>query len=298
MEIEMDLVSDFQNILINEINAIGLQYSDDISKESLIIKYFTYLRKKGGHSPRRRRVHISNEFECPQELLEGYTQLTNVMEQGRDIAPYLSKRVDNISHVDYMFNDWEVLHLHLGNQFDTNNERFIARTGPLLFLHLTPDNAYFINIYNHGDWTDRSILQIMYDNWPELIQPFILKDVMGLAYQYNEKQHQQLRKSGVVVFHELQDANGDKIVIAPPGLGMTLSTDPIKDVRFYQHTVNNLQDLEGKLRTYPKLIIESFAGDIPTPVLLKLVRESDTFFIIEESTRGRISIPNVNDTFE
>ncbi len=107
-------------------------------------------------------MYIGLENLCA--LPNGLNQLVGILEKGQDISPYLSKQVDNISAIDGMFNDWGVLHLHLGDQPNPKDGRYIARTGPLLFLYLMQDNAYLINIYQHGDWTDKSILQTVQDN--------------------------------------------------------------------------------------------------------------------------------------
>lgn len=290
MNVEMDFVSDWHDIMIGDITADGLQFSSATQKDSLVIRYFTHLRKKGGQTPRPRRVHRSNEFVCPPELLTGFNQLVDVLEQGQDITPYLSKQVDNISAIDGMFNDWGVLHLHLGDRPDARDGRFIARTGPLLFLYLVKDDAYLINVYEHGDWTDKSILQTVQDNWPELIKPFIFKGAIGLSHQYTEEQHAALRNAGVSVPLELKDVNGDTLVIAPPGLGITTSRDAMQDVRAYQGQVNQLRRIERYVHENPDLFQEAFRGNVPEPLRLKFVHEDDKWSVVEQSTGVRLNL--------
>jgi hypothetical protein len=196
MNIEMDFLSDWHDIMIGDMTADGLQFSSTISKDLLVIRYFTHLRKKGGQTPRPRRVHLSKEFVCPPELSTGFNQLVDVLQKGQDVSPYISKQVDNISAIDGMFNDWGIIHLHLGDRLDPRDGRYIVRTGPLLFLYLMADDAYLINIYEHGNWTDKSILQTVQDNWPELIKPFVLNGVIGLSHQ---PQKSNTRSSGTQV---------------------------------------------------------------------------------------------------
>lgn len=290
MNVEMDFVSDWQDIMIGDMTADGLQFSSAISKESLVIRYFTYLRKKGGQTPSPRCVHRSNEFVCPLELLTGLNQLVDVLEKGHDISPYLSKQVGNISAIDGMFNDWGVLHLHLGNQPDTRDRRFIARTGPLLFLYLMKDDAYFINVYEHGDWTDNSILQTVQDNWPELIKPFVLEGVIGLSYQYTEEQHAALRNKGVSVILQLKDVNGENLVIAPPGLGITTSREAMQDVRSYQGQVKELRKIEEFVLENTGSFQDAFKGNVPDSLRLKLVHEDDNWSVVEQSTGARFDL--------
>lgn len=290
MNVEMDFVSDWQEIMIGDMTADGLQFSNSMPKDSLVIRYFTFLRKKGGLTPRPRRVHRSNEFLCPPDRLTGLNRLVNVLEKGQDISPYLSKQVDNISSIDGMFNDWGVLHLHLGDRPDARDGRFIARTGPLLFLYLMKDDAYLINVYEHGDWTDKSILQTVYDNWPELLKPFVLEGVIGLSQQNTEEQHASLRNAGVSVILELKDVNGDTLVIAPPVLGITTSRDAMQDVRAYQGQVKELRKIEEYVHENSSLFQETFKGEIPDPLRLKLVHEDDKWSVVEQSTGARFDL--------
>jgi hypothetical protein len=290
MNVEMDFVSDWQDIMISDMTAEELRFSSAIPKDLLVIRYFTYLRKKGGQSLRPRRVHRSNEFVCPPELLTGLNQLVDVLEQGKDISPYLSKQVDNISAIDGMFNDWGVLHLHLGDRPDVRDGRFIARTGPLLFLYLFNDDAYLINVYEHGDWTDRSILQTVQDNWPELIKPFVLKGAIGLSYQYTEEQHAVLRNAGLSVILELKDVNGDTLVIAPPGLGITASRDAIQDVRAYHGQIKELRKIEAFIHDNPGLFQNAFKGNVPDPLRLKFVHEDNNWSVAEQSTGAKFDL--------
>ncbi len=67
MNLQMDFVSDWENIMIRDMNAEGLKFSTDTPKRLLVIRYFTCLRKKGGEPCKPRRVHRSREFMCPPE---------------------------------------------------------------------------------------------------------------------------------------------------------------------------------------------------------------------------------------
>lgn len=284
MNIEMDFRSDWQNVMIKDMVAEGLRFSTTTSKDLLVIRWFTYLRKKGGQTSMPRRVHKSKEFACPPELIAGLDQLVDKLQKGQDISPYLSKQVDNITNIDGMFNDWGVLHLHLGDRPDPKDNRYVVRTDPLLFLCWKPDDVYLINIYKHGDWTDRSILQTIQDNWPEFIKPFVMSGVIRLSQQYTEKEHQTLRNAGVTVFIELKDQNGDIIVMAPPGLGITSSRDAMQDVRSYDGQLKEIYKIEEYVRDNPELFLKGFERSIADPMQLKLVHENEKWNIVEQST--------------
>lgn len=288
VNIKMDFVSDWQDIIIGDMTAQGLRFSNSESKESLVIKYFTHLRKKGGQVSRPRRVHWSREFVCPLEQLKGLKKLVDVLEKGKDIYPYLSTRIDDISFNDGMFNDWGVLHLHLGDGPYKKDNRFMDRTGPLLFLYLMTDDAYLINIYEHRDWTKKSVLQTVQYNWPELLYP--LEGVIKLSHQYTEKEHADLRKAGIsATAQELRDINGDTIVVLPRGLGITTSGDAIQDVRCYQENVDKLHKIEEDVRGKLQEVFKG-NGNVPDPLLLKLIHEDDKWRVVEQNTGIRFDL--------
>lgn len=290
MSIEMDFLSNWQDIMIGYMTAEGLKFSSNTPKDLLIIRYFTYLRKKGGQTPRPRRIHKTTEFVYPPELDAGLNQLINALVNGKNISPYLSKKFDDISKIDGMFNDWGILHLHLGEQLDPNDGRHVERTGPLLFLYLTEEDAYLINVYKHSDWTDRSILQTVQNNWPQLIKPYVMHGALSLSHQYTEQQHAALRNAGITVLIELKDKNGDILVIAPPGLGITASKDALQDVRSYHAQVKEIHNIEEYVRENPQFLHNSFGENMPDPMKLKLVHESKKWSIVEQSTKTKIDL--------
>lgn len=293
MIIEMDFVSDWHSIMISEMTAEGLQFSISTRKSSLVIKYFTYLRKKGGQKPYPRLVHKSKTFSCPPELSTRLAQLIDVLEKRQDICPYLSKQVDKISAIDGMFNDWEylgVLHLHLGDRPDPRDGRYIARTGPLIFAHFMEDDAYLINVYEHGNWTDKSILQTIQDNWPEIIKLFVINGFDGRNHQYTDEEHAEIRNSGGNVMVAIKDLNGGTLVIAPPEHGITTSRDAIHDVRSYDYQVNEIHKVELFVKENHGLFQEAFNENAPDPLRLKLIHEVDKWSIVEQSTGVRFKV--------
>ncbi|MBV1821457.1 hypothetical protein L0P54_10115 [Anaerosalibacter bizertensis] len=282
-EIQMDFVKDWQEEILKDIKKEGIQIPNDIRTDSLIIKYFTYLRKKGTGQPYH--IHKSKEFKCPSELKYGLNQIIYILEYGGDISPYLSKQVDELEN-DGMFNDWGVLHFHLGKEMEKNN-KYVKRTGPLLFVYFKENNAYLINIYKHGDWTKKEVLQIMYDNWPELIEPFIMKEVQGLSTSFTEKEHQELRKSGVATIMELKNRKGNNVVIMPPGLGITTSRDALIDVRNYDYEVDKIHSLEDLIKREISLIkdlMQKESIEIPEKFIFCLARNQGKWYIKEKNT--------------
>lgn len=289
--IDMNLVANWQDEMIKEMREASLRFSDALPKDSLIIKYFTYLRKKGDEKPKN--IHKSKEFTCPAEYQEGLGDIERILTQGEDISPYLSKDVDKLKN-DLMFNDWGVLHLHLGKNLEENN-KYIERTGPLLFIYSKESNVYFINIFQHQEWTKKEVIQILYSNWPELLEPYIqkTKGFKGLEPQYTEEQHLALRKQGMVVFLELTDEEGNKFPLMPPGMGIATSGDAINDVRAYQEQINTINNIEDNVKNNISMVedvMKKSKMDIPETFKFKLIYQENKWLIEEENTKLLLDI--------
>ena len=242
--IQMNLKQDWINIVESEIEQDGLVIPKGTNLNSKIIKYFTYLRKKAPKGPLN--VIKSKEFNCEAEFLPAINEIERIFNAGGDYSPYLSKQVDQFRD-DLMFNDWGILHLHLGTELESNG-RYIQRTGPLLFVYFNENNVYFINVFPHSKWTNREVLQTIYDNWPEILKPFIMDGVKDVKPDYTEEQHFRLRRSGLNALIPLTDNGGDKIVIMAPGMGITASGDSLNDVRQYQQITKNFRLMEDEIR--------------------------------------------------
>lgn len=282
-KIEMNFVLDWQNSIIEEMKEEGLEFSESEPKDSLIIWYLNYLRRKVSKQPRK--VYKSQEFSCPEELEKGLSNLIGALENGDDITPYLSKKIDELNYKDGMFNDWRIHHLHLGERMEG---KFIKRTGPLLYALFTEHEAYLINIYSHKNWTKKDVLQTIQYNWPNLIEPYKLKGVEGLANEYSEGDHQKLRNAGITVLIELEDKGGKKFVIAPLGMGIATSGDSLNDIKVYHQEIKgarNLEDLVNKNIDYIEGVIKGQGIEVPEILKFRLIHEEGKYIIREENTK-------------
>lgn len=287
----MEFLKDWQDLLIEDINSAGLRFSSNLSKETLIIRYFSYIRKIGPKKPLK--VFKSEEFTCPEQYQNALSTIEELLKTGGDISPYLSKDVEKLKN-DLMFNDWGVLHLHLGNSLQENT-KYIERTGPLLFIYRRGVNVYLINIYPHQQWTNKGVVESLYNNWPELISPYILPGVTGMSQEYTEEEHLQLRKAGINVCMEIQDRNHKKIYLAPPGLGIATSGDSIEDVRNYQNIANRLMRLEDNITENIEEIKEKMIEekkDLPNIYQFKIIKNDDKLEIREKNTGFQLRVNN------
>lgn len=246
--VRINLIGDFEDKLVNKGRSIGLELQN-LDPSLASIRVLTYLRKTGNSLPKK--IIKSKDFDksIPVELADNVHSLINKIENGVDLTPYLSKNsiiLNNDEKFDYLFNDWGILHLHLGKEFEAKNPKFIKRTGPLLFIIPYFDKVYLLSVFNHRDnvWSKKILVQKVYDNWPELLHKF--DDIIGLPTEISDDDRQLLRKAGInSAIIDIKDSkNGEKIFVSMNGLGYSTIGDPIVDIQYYNKIVKKLKKLQ------------------------------------------------------
>jgi hypothetical protein len=89
-----------------------------------------------------RRVFVSQEVKRHQIQYPSIEQVRLALAAGGDIGPWLSEKIQKSKtnhRSDMMFNDWQIQHFHLGGVFQSPTT--VRRTGPLLFVHITAEEA-------------------------------------------------------------------------------------------------------------------------------------------------------------
>ena len=176
-------------------------------------------------------------------------ELIKKIEKGVDLTPYLSKNsiiLNNDKKFDYLFNDWGILHLHLGKEFEDKKSKFIKRTGSLLFIIPYFDKVYLLSVFNHGDnvWSKKILVQEVYDNWPELL--YKSDDIVSLETEISDDERQLLRKAGInSPIIDIKDSKtGEKIFVSMNWSGYCITGDPIVDIQYHDKIVKKLKKLQ------------------------------------------------------
>jgi hypothetical protein len=241
MPIDIDFRKDFSLLLKDELYSLGIEINQSIPIDEIPYLYFNFIKIK--IDPQPRRILKANDFNCPSNLLLGLNNLEEKIINGYKLTPHLSKLVyKDYNSRDYMLNDWGIFHLHLGINI---TDGFVDRTDPVLFCIVKTDIIYFIAMKHHGEWTDQSLLKIVYSNWPELIKPFILPDVVSTTGNPTNNEIGILRKGNVMLLIEIEHG----VVIRPPGGGyMTDGTS--QDVVFQRdNAMRRLTNLEDEIKS-------------------------------------------------
>ncbi|WP_197414478.1 hypothetical protein [Bacillus sp. FJAT-29937] len=210
-EFEMDFYSDWISHLRNFLNQFG--YIPATEEKDVSLQYFNLVRRLVRPIPRK--ILIAKEFKCPASLQLGLEIVKEKIEKGIDLRPHLSRRISDLNYDDDLLNDWDIYHLHLSTALDTDG--FMKRTGPVLFVRFDEDNAYFINVLGHGNWTNQEMIRIIHRNWPKSIERFRIQGLVGLEKPVTDEDIKSFRSAHVNSFIEPEPG----VIYGPPGMGLT-----------------------------------------------------------------------------
>ena len=163
--INIDLVNDLSNILKDDITEMGYDVPT-VTHDKILLLYNELLMRL--IVPRKREIVISKEFFCPAELEAGLDQLKQKITEGAPVNGHLSRKIKNLDYDDKMLYDWGVHHLHLGTETDSRTG-LIKGTKYVVFAVVNDKTAYFIQILDHQQWSNKDVLTIIESNWPFLL---------------------------------------------------------------------------------------------------------------------------------
>src|SRR5258708_299506 len=126
-----------------------------------------------GIEPRPRPVFKSRDLErriLNADHHQAIDQILAASLAGKNLNPYLSRKLLDATYSDPLLNDWGIHHLHLG--LSVESDGFVERDDSLLFAVVRDDGLYLLDTLAHGAWTDNSLVEIIHTNWPELIASY------------------------------------------------------------------------------------------------------------------------------
>lgn len=212
MEIKIDFVADLARIARANLMALGCTVP--ASDDKAIVGYLNVSRRR--IEPRARAIKKSADFACPAEVAPGLAELELKLIAGHDVNPHHSKSISKTDYQDPLFNDWGIVHLHLGL---TNFAGQVGRTGPVLFALVEEHIIYMIDIAQHGrghdPWHRQELVRTIHANWPEAIRRHRLEGVT--ADRMEDSTIKGFRKMGANVLIAMEDGTA----YAPLGGGQT-----------------------------------------------------------------------------
>ena len=300
MEIQFNIIGDYAQILRERLRIRGYgECSIDSIKDdySLVLAYFGALRRMV--SMVKRTVFKASGFACPPEYVSALAEIERKIESGENINPYLSRKLPNLGANDELLNDWEIQHLHLGTSLITKrkNKGFIEGTPELLFVYFDEQSAYFIVVGDHDRFGDQELLQILHDNWPEVLGRFKDPNVKSvIPDDLTSKQRDQMRRAGYNMgVNVMRDGTAYVMV----GGGIMWSGDNMLDVygtdrlhTWAHRQTNNLRDLA------PVMVAElkrRHGLEVVEPITLKLIvegRSDNRWFFIDDNNHVTVGLGN------
>lgn len=199
--------------------------------------------------PAKRTISPSSGFTCPASLQQGLTDLEKAFAAGAEVWPWQSKLIDRLGFEDGLYNDYRVVHFHLGVGYHSSG--YINRTGELLFAIVDSKSVYEIGIYQHKDWFELDILDIIDLNWPQLLDSVTINglDVAGCPTTRDEVK--ALRAANVTTIMKLRSGR----IIGPLGGGLTTAGTSLESVQSADYWAK-------LLRNGDKLICNSISDDV------------------------------------
>lgn len=284
IKITSNFLKDFEEILINEMRNADIKV--DLEKD-ISLQYFNFKKKQIPQIPRK--VLIPKNFSVPDEFSTTINKIYERAKTGNNLNPFLSKRSKDPESNDGMLNHWNIHHFHLGDKFDKSG--FIKRTGPLLYAYIDDDNFHVLGVFDHGKWTDESLIKILHDNWPETIEAFKIEG-MTSEFNFDEESLRKLRKVNIITF-----INIGENVYRPFGGGYRFSgiSDDVVETKYrYNKYINSIEhdicnNFSERAGDQTEIIKNHLKKTNAIELHLKLHKDKDNFFI--QDSDGIIKIP-------
>lgn len=286
--VDVDFCGDWADLLRKELNIMGCSAEMTDSPLEVYIKYYNSLLRQP--SARPRKVLKSKEFTCPVNCQLGLNTLEEKVKKGEDIRPYLHHKLSNSDYQDGLLNDWGIHHFHLG-EIDKQNGKVI-RTGPLLYALVKDDYFYMINIMGHNDFSRQRLVDIVYSNWPNVVEDQEIKGAFGLDYVCNDDEVSKLRNNGISTL----TMRSDGTVHLPIGGGITTSKASVNVVRQSKKCLQALMAAERLLKRDAGEIAQSAIARgyaVGGKLSFVLRMEDNLFFGVEKSSGFAVHLPGL-----
>ncbi|MGN8124563.1 hypothetical protein ACTJK9_22655 [Pseudomonas sp. 22082] len=239
MPIEADFVRDWTAELQRIMEQDWAMDLSQVPAHDLAALFFHAMKRR--IEPRPRTVKLSASFSCPPAHASGWASLKEKIEDGQDLSPHLSLLIEKVMAKDPLLLDWGVYHLHLGEAVHPKNWSFVERTGPVLFGFPTENAFHAIGIYEHGAWSDSSVIETLNTNWPELTAKAKVQGVVPLTRSYTDEDRAKLRAAGLNLVTPLSD--GTFLMALGGGYSTNgISTEGVRAADQEESKIRGIQD--------------------------------------------------------
>jgi hypothetical protein len=246
--------------------------------QELLVIYGNWRSRLVSMSPRqvhRSNVLMANPLSSDLRYKPGLDAIVAKLLNGQDVTPHLSRAIRygykptnsgrNRQDLDLLLNDWGVHHLHLSTAIEADG--FVARTGPLLFAVFRPDDAYLIDIIDHGGWTRNHVIETIVAEWPSENLVWEMKGVLPSGRTWSEAERKDLRNAHISSYLEI----GGKLYM--PAGGLTSAGTSVMNTMSVQRLFRTVRWFKDQLAKEP-----DFLKNAAAPSGITLPAEPDLHF--------------------
>jgi hypothetical protein len=237
---------------------------------------------------RRRMVTLSPEVQAKLGIYPAIHKIKDELSQGKDVTPWLSDTVRTRQadpKADMMFNDWRIIHFHLGDFFVGKNK--VHRTGDLLFAFIADDHVVLLDVQPHGSWAMRDLLRILLRVSPADMTSCEFKGVLGARRSYTDDEILKLRHAGMNAPIDI-----DGRLFLAPGLGVASSKHSTRLVRAPRVIMRNIEKVrkDFESNTIAKPLLQRVSQSIGTPVRLGVRMEAGQLMLYDKNRNLAITV--------
>lgn len=218
-----DLQYDLNELAITYLKAAGYE---DFDPEKASLQYENLRHRL--IAPHPRSVKFSDVFmsTVPKGYEKVLTTFCDCIRKGKNLQPFMSMTTLQASYRDDALNALGIYHFHLSIR--PGNKGFVKRNQYLILAVVDDVSVYLLKVVSHNSpWAyDRSLYEIIYRNWPELLEPFEMKDVTGFEPHLTDKDYKAVRNAHINTALEI-----DGHVFFGIGMGVASDGSAVIDVQ-------------------------------------------------------------------
>jgi len=217
---------DLENLLLEKVNALIGEIAGSNGSHTVLQQALVQYVNLQARVPSVRKWNVCRSAYLRNQSLSssisaGVEKLISAAEAGEDLRPWLHEAIF-ADKQDALMNDWGIQHFHLGLsiQTDPNGRKKVSRTGDLLYAIYkeSTGNFYLIGVFDHGSFSEKRLLEIVNDEWPDLLDHAKIKNLIDISHSPSSPEIHQLRKSQI---NSAVEINGEYFM--GPGGGYTMS---------------------------------------------------------------------------
>jgi hypothetical protein len=214
--LEKKFSSDANKIAETLIDIFGLRHSKNESHlNEPMLRWLDFRLRYISQKPRVLYESCAFPKKLDEQTAQGFRHLKQLFISGGDVNPYQGKGLtlfDDTSsdkptdRTDLLWADWGIHHFHLNPNIQ--NGYYSDRSGALLFCLIDNNTVRVINILDHSNFSNQSLIETMNKSWSNT-RSEIFED-SELSQKYTDDDIAILRKNRIT-----------PVVIGSMGLGVT-----------------------------------------------------------------------------